>query len=96
MPADGTIRGMKALFIYHPNSEHARIIEEYSQNFTKVNAKTIELLSLETRDGAATASLYDIVSYPALLVVDNEGRLQKVWQGSQLPLMDEVAGYLVA
>ena len=84
------------MILYHPNSEQARLIEEYVHDFGKTRPQTIELVSLETRDGAAIASLYDIVSYPALLVTDYDGHLHKVWQGETLPLMNELAGYLVA
>ena len=42
------------------------------------------------------AQLYDIVQYPALLVIDDKGGLAKYWQGDTLPLMDEVSGYLRA
>jgi hypothetical protein len=87
---------MKAVILYHPNSEHARIVEEYVHNFSLGNSHKIDLMSLETREGAAEATLYDIVSYPALMIIDESGRLQKVWQGSTMPLMNEVAGYLVA
>ena len=87
---------MKAFFIYHPQSEHARQVEEYVHNFSQVDSHTIGLQSLETKEGAETAKLYDIVSYPALLIVDDRAQLLKVWQGDQLPLMNEVAGYLVA
>lgn len=87
---------MKALILYHPNSEHARLVEEYVHNFSQVSSQRIDLQSLETREGAATATLYDIVSYPALLVIDSDGHLHKVWQGETFPLMNEVAGYLVA
>ncbi len=87
---------MKALILYHPESEYARVVEEYVHNFSQVNSKTIDLLSLETREGAEMAKVYDIVSYPALMIIDEQGRLQKVWQGATMPLMDEVSGYLVA
>jgi hypothetical protein len=86
---------MKALILYHPNSQEARIIEDYVRDFERRKDKKIELLSLETRDGSSTASLYDIVQYPALLVLDMVGRIQKGWQGETLPLMDELAAYLV-
>ena len=89
------IRGMKAVALYHPKSDHARLIEEYARDFGHTNSDSIELVSLETREGAAMATLYDIVSYPALLVTDGDGRLHQVWQGGQLPLMNELAGYLV-
>ena len=87
---------MKAVILYHPNSEHARIIEEYARDFSRTSSQSIKLLSLETRDGAAEATLYDIVSYPALMVTDDTGHLHKVWQGGTMPLMNEVAGYLAA
>lgn len=89
---------MKAIVLYHPSSEEARKLEEYAHDFAKRNNVEIEMVSLETRDGAATASLYDIVRYPAMLVVDVDGRLHKEWQGAESlpPLMNELAGYLAA
>ncbi|HSX32361.1 MAG TPA: hypothetical protein VLF43_03800, partial [Candidatus Saccharimonadales bacterium] len=54
--------------------------------------KRLELISLDTRDGAATASLYDIMSYPAILALADDGSVLNVWQGKPLPLMAEVAG----
>lgn len=86
------------MVLYHPSSEEARKLEEYVHDFAQRNNFQIELVSLETREGAATASLYDIVRYPALLVVDVDGRLHKEWQGADSlpPLMNELAGYLAA
>jgi hypothetical protein len=39
------------------------------------------------------AKLYDIVRYPAIVVMTNEGHLQKFWQDQPFPLMDEVFAY---
>jgi hypothetical protein len=39
------------------------------------------------------AKLYGVVRYPAILVVANDGSLQKFWQDRPWPLMDEVAAY---
>lgn len=55
--------------------------------------RKIEMVSLNTRDGAATASLYDVVAYPAIMVLADDGSLVNIWQGMPLPLMDDVAGY---
>jgi len=52
------------------------------------------MLSLNTRDGAATASLYDVMQYPAILAIANDGSILNMWAGERLPLMDEVAGYI--
>jgi hypothetical protein len=88
---------MKALLLYHPQSETARILEEFAHNFRQQHGHEIELMSMETRDGAATASLYDVMRYPTLIVIKNDGQVQHMWETEQLPpLMNEVAGYLTA
>ncbi|MEO8785003.1 MAG: hypothetical protein ABI221_01635 [Candidatus Saccharimonadales bacterium] len=85
---------MKLIVLYHPHSESARIIEEYVADIQSRRPVKADLVSLETREGADLASLYDIVRYPAILVTDDVGHPVKDWQGDQLPLRDEVLGYV--
>lgn len=54
----------------------------------------LEMVSVNTRDGAATANLYDIMSYPSILALADNGSVLNAWQGEPLPLMDEVASYI--
>ncbi len=86
---------MKAIALYHPDSEFARSVEEYAHDFWTQRNTTVELVSLSTPEGADMAELYDVTQYPAILVIANDGRVVKIWQGDKLPLKDEVAGYLV-
>lgn len=85
---------MKVIALYRPKSEHARLVEEYARDFERQRGKAIELLSLDTRDGAEKANLYGIMQYPALVAVRDDGQLLRDWQGERFPLMDEVAAYL--
>lgn len=87
---------MKLCILYHPNSDHARAVEEFIRDFQHSQGKHVEAISLETRDGAATASLYDITQYPAVLALREDGQLMKNWQGQNLPLMNEVSAYNTA
>jgi hypothetical protein len=85
---------MKVLILYRPNSEHGRLIEEFIHEYqVRHQADHLEVLSIDTREGSATATLYDIMQYPAILVLQTDGYVQKIWQGESLPLMDEVASY---
>ena len=90
----GKLKGMKATILYHPQSESARRVEEYVHDFERLHSTTIELVSLETKEGAELAKLYDIVQYPAVLAMRDDGELLQHWQGEQLPLMDEVVAQL--
>lgn len=85
---------MKVLILYRPNSEHGRLIEEFIREYQgRHQPGHLEIVNIDSRDGIATASLYDVMQYPAILVLQTDGYAQKVWQGDSLPLMDEVASY---
>jgi hypothetical protein len=86
---------VKLVILYRPDSEHATAIESFVRDFQRQYeaGRKLELMSLNTRDGAATASIYDIVSYPAIMALNDDGSVLNMWQGTPLPLMDEVAGY---
>ena len=87
--------GVKLLILYRPNSEHESTVESFVRDFQRryESGQKIELVSLDTREGAATARLYGVVSYPAIIAMANDGKMLSLWQGMPLPLMDEVAGY---
>jgi hypothetical protein len=88
---------MKVLILYRPNSEHGRLVEEFIHDFqARHQSDHLEVLNIDTRDGSATAALYDVMEYPAILVLQSDGGVQKIWQGGTLPLMDEVAAYATA
>lgn len=84
---------MKVVVLYRPNSEHSRLVEDFANDLSRRYSARIDLISLDTRDGASTASLYDIMQYPAVLALTNDGQLIKDWQGTSLPLMNEVSYY---
>ncbi len=71
-------------------------MDEFVREFTVRTAKKIEVLSLETREGADLARLYDVVAYPAIVAVRGDGQLLRLWQGAVLPLIDEVSYYVSA
>jgi hypothetical protein len=82
------------MILYRPNSEYGRVTEDFIHEYqTRYQSHSLEILNIDTREGMAIADLYDIVQYPAILVVQNDGTIQKAWQGESLPLMDEVASY---
>ena len=71
---------MKVLVLYRPNSEHGRSVESFIRDFKyqhEANASALDVLDVDSRDGVATASLYDIMQYPAVLVLADDGQLLK-------------------
>jgi len=84
---------MKVYIIYQSDSEHARRVEEYVHDFRKEQVtRKIDLLDVNTKEGARTAELYDVMQYPAVLALADDGQILKDWQGD-FPLMNELAYY---
>jgi thioredoxin-like negative regulator of GroEL len=84
---------MKVMVLYRPTSAHASTVEAFVKDLEKRGAGKVELINVDTRDGSSTASLYDVMSYPAVLAVQNDGQLIMNWGGSTMPLVNEVSYY---
>ena len=86
---------MKVLVLYRPNSEHGRLTEEFIHEYKRRHEEgRLEVLSIDTREGDAIATLYDVLEYPAILVLETDGYVQKMWQGASLPRLEDVAAYM--
>ena len=84
---------MKVAVLYRSNSEQERGILEFEQNYSRQTGRSLSLYDLNTQDGWSLAKLYDITSYPAVLAMSDDGQLLQMWQGENLPLMNEVMYY---
>lgn len=84
---------MKVVILYRPNSEHDTLVQDFLRDYKRRTNKDLELMSLDTREGAEMARLYDVVDYPAIIAREDDGHLQQMWQGEKLPLIDEVSYY---
>lgn len=85
---------MKVLILYRPRSEHGREVEEFVRDFKALHGNNrVDELDVDSRDGVAMASLYDIMQYPAILALRDDGSVLKSWEGGMLPVMNEIAYY---
>lgn len=80
--------------LYRPNSERAGMAEDYAEEYHRRHPdRQIELLNVDTPEGADKARLYGITNYPAILALSDDGGLQQLWQDEHLPLMNEIDFY---
>ena len=82
---------MKVFVLYHPKSDHGTKVEDYATEFERVTSKKLELVSLETREGAQKAEVYGVTQYPAIIATQDDCQMQKMWQ--RLPQMSELTYY---
>ncbi len=88
---------MRLLALYRPNSEFASRVEEYAREFERRDAtRKIELMDIDSSTGSNIAQLYDVTNQPAILALADDSQLLQMWQGSEMPLMDDVAAYNIS
>ncbi len=84
---------MKTFVVYQVESDHARDVMTFLSDFTRQTGRTLEAVDPNTREGSSICRTYDIVEYPSVVAVDDNGVLQNLWRGRPLPTVSEVSYY---
>ncbi|OYW42847.1 hypothetical protein B7Z28_01195 [Candidatus Saccharibacteria bacterium 32-45-3] len=85
---------MKTVIVYKDESDHAREVIDYLRDFERQTGRTIETIDPDTPDGAQFCRVYDVVEYPSVVAMSDDGRLQNLWRGRPLPTISEVSYYV--
>lgn len=85
---------MRVVAVYKYESDHAREVLDYLRDFSRQTGHTIEEIDPDTPDGADFCRTYDIVEYPTMLALSDNGQLQNMWRGRPLPTISEVSFYV--
>jgi hypothetical protein len=85
---------MRVVVVYKRESDYGREVEEYLQDFTRQTTRELEVMDPDTRDGSAFCRTYDIVEYPTIIALSDDGSLQNLWRGRPLPTISEVSYYV--
>jgi hypothetical protein len=85
---------MRAVVIYKEESDHAREVMDYLRDFARQTGHELETLNPDTADGADFCRTYDIVEYPTIVALSDDGVLQNLWRGRPLPTITEVSYYV--
>ena len=84
---------MKVIVIYRSDSEHGRTVEDYLRDFSNRTGTELETLDPDSPDGASLCRTYDIVEYPSMIALSDDGQMQNSWRGLPLPTISEVSYY---
>lgn len=84
---------MKVIVVYRDQSDHARPVIDWLRDFARVSGKYIEALDPDSQEGISFCGTYDIVEYPSLVALDDNGIMQNMWRGLPMPSINEVSYY---
>ncbi|MCL4357569.1 hypothetical protein M1512_01580 [Patescibacteria group bacterium] len=86
---------MKVIVLYRPHSEHRAMVDEFIRQYQRLYPESkLDVIDVDSRDGATIAQTYAIVSYPAVMVMRDDGNVVESWQGdTELPKVEDVRYY---
>ncbi|CAN5384892.1 hypothetical protein BH10PAT3_BH10PAT3_8500 [soil metagenome] len=83
---------MKVLIFYRPDSEQARLVEEFVHEFKRRYPEhELTLIDVDSVSGSQQAEVYDVVQYPTVIARSEDGVTFQRWDSGMMPLMNEVA-----
>ena len=84
---------MRVVVVYKSESDHAREVTDFLHDFGRQTGRVLEELNPESPEGDAFCRVYDVVEYPSIIALSDDGQLQHLWRGRPLPTISEVSFY---
>lgn len=85
---------MKAAILYKPNTESESSVQEYVRGFEHQTGRKIELIDAESVEGVQKAITYDVLQYPAIVALREDGSFIEAWvERDKWPTVSELSLY---
>lgn len=85
---------MRVVVVYKQQTDYTRQVDDYLFDFKRQTGRELETLDPETPDGISFCTAYDILEYPTLIAISDDGQMQNCWSGLPLPTISEVSYYV--
>lgn len=85
---------MRVVVVYKEQTDYARAVNDWMEDFKRQTGHDLEVLDPESRDGVSFCTAYDILEFPTLIAISDDGQIQNQWRGQPLPTLSEVSYYV--
>ena len=69
------------------------MVTTFINDFARQTGRSLEVLDPDTLEGESFCRAYDIVEYPTIIALSDDGHMQNLWRGTTLPTINEVSYY---
>ncbi len=85
---------MKVVVVYKDNTDYARTVTDFLHDFYHQTGHQLEVIDPETVLGIQFCEAHDIVRYPTIIALGDDGSMQNQWNDLPLPTINEVLYYV--
>ena len=84
---------MRVVCVYRDNEDYSRTVSDWLEDYYRKTGREIEVLDPDVED--RFCQTYEIMEYPTIIALDGNGSPRMMWQGKQMPLIDDVNYYAI-
>jgi hypothetical protein len=85
---------MKLVMVYRAASESRMAVETFLTEYKNQTGREVETLDPDTIEGEIFTRAHDVVEYPTLLALRDDGTVDQEWRGEQnIPTISEASAY---
>lgn len=85
---------MRVVIVTKDDAEYSRTVSTFVDDFARQTGHSLETVNPESLDGESFCRAYDIVEYPTIIAISDDGHMQNMWRGLPLPTVSEVSFYV--
>ena len=84
---------MRVVVVYRDMSDHGRAVTDFLRDFKSQTGKEVSGVDPDSPEGIDMCNAYDVVEYPTMLALADDGHMLNMWRGIPLPTISEVSFY---
>ena len=85
---------MRVVCVWKDNTDYAREVTDWMEEFRKETGRDVESLDPESIQGEIFVRARDILQFPAVVALSDDGAVLNEWKGTPMPQFDDVLYYV--
>ncbi|MBQ3310246.1 hypothetical protein IJG73_02290 [Candidatus Saccharibacteria bacterium] len=85
---------MRIVCVWKDNTDYAREVTDWLSEFKRETGKEVESLDPESTEGEIFVRARDMLQFPAVVALADDGTVLREWKGTPMPQFDEVLYYV--
>ena len=83
----------RVVCIFRDNEDYTRAVTDWLEDFYRQTGREIEKMNPD--ENPTFCQTYDLVEYPTIMALREDGNILAIWSGRDLPLINEVLYYML-
>ena len=80
--------------MYKDQNDYTREVLDYLHDFKRQTGHDLDQVDPDSPEGVQFCSTYDIVEYPTVIALSDDGSMQNIWNGLPFPTISELSFYV--